>query len=172
MNRSKPKSKLLIAMTSLASLASPIAEAQKPQCAQILATEDDQNRACGIDIEGIRAAIASVMRQNGYAIEQDAHKGTSCLTVSFAISSVRLRSGGVASPNCAASSMLIFSFLPELRFPFQSRAPWGATYDRFSVPICEVSAVSAGPIPMQNQQRDNFIQLTERCILEEERRRR
>lgn len=173
MNRSKPKSKLLIAMTLLASLASPIAEAQKPECAQILATGDgDQNRACGIDREGIRAAIASVMRQNGYAIEQDRDKVASCLMVSFGIATSRLVSSGVASNTCAASLKLTFSFLPELRFLFQSRAPWGATYDWFSVPICEESAVSVGPIPMQNQQRDNFIQLTERCILEEERRRR
>jgi hypothetical protein len=169
MNRSKPKSKLLIAMTLLASLASPGAEAQKPQCARFLAIEEerDQHRACGINSEGLKAAIASVMRQNGYAIEQDADKGTSCLSVSFGINPLP-----ISSNSCAVSLRLTFSFLPELRFLFQSRAPWGATYDLFRVPICELGAVSVGPIPMQNQQRENLIQFTERCILEEERMRR
>jgi hypothetical protein len=169
MDRSKPKSKLFVALTLLASLVASGAEAQKPQCALVssLGHDDSKDRACGISHEGIKAAIASVMGQNSYVIEQNESNGLSCLQVNFHATSLQLPSGNTSRNHCVVTLALEFGFLPDGLL--QTRAPWGALYQRNFFPVCERRWLGVGPTPMQNQLRDIFVQYTETCLLEEER---
>jgi hypothetical protein len=163
MEQSKPKSKLLVALILLASLAASAAEAQKPQCVSIdFSSQDAVARQCGLDFQGLEAAAASILRQNGYVISS---QNESCLQVWLKTASIELQNN-----HCAMSLELGFSFFPISFGLSPMQAPWGASYWP-RVIICRQGFMATGRKPMQTQVRDGLIQATEMCILEEERNR-
>jgi hypothetical protein len=163
MDRSKPKSKLLVALTLLASLAASGAKAQKPECVSLdFSSQDALARQCGLDFKGLEAAAASILRQNGYVISSQNER---CLQVWLDTASLDLQDN-----HCAMTLELGFSFFPISFGVSPMQAPWGASYWPRAI-ICRQVVLADGPKPMQTQVRDSLIQATEKCLLEEERNR-
>lgn len=164
MKRGTLKLSLLSVSGFIALLGAPTAAAQKPDCASVIVPQEEQiSRQCGLNYQSLAAAIASAMRQNGYAISPQ--PAENCLQVFFDTTSLDQRD------RCAALVELGFWFRPDVsRGLSPSRAPWGASYlPRFV--ICEKSAVVAGSKPMQTLVRNFLRDMTEQCILEEEEKR-
>jgi hypothetical protein len=147
---------LVLAIMSLVVTTS--ASAQERRSAIIHAgTDDEDHRKCGLNHAGVSAAVASVMRRNGFQIEQNLTKG---INVDVILTPVPI-SGG-----CAVSIEVDFSFIRAVT------SGWGDTYIAI-VSVCRKTALLTGPIhSLQARIRERAIEFTEVCISEEEAARR
>jgi len=134
------------------------AEAQQRKSAFVFSeTDTDGHQYCGVNHEGISAAVASVLRSNGYQMAEKTD--SQAMDVYVALTPVPISSG------CAVSFKVEFSFFQH------ARSGWGDSYFG-KLLLCTRSGIQTGSINnMQSNLRLLSIQATEMCIREEERKR-
>ena len=133
--------------------------AQQPRRAFVLSEQaQGADLQCGINYDALRAAVSSVLRQNGYTIVQGNDPQRMIVYV--------VATSTFIETICAVNLNLDFRFYSDVR------ANWGTNYFA-DVVICQRSHLLLGPAAnMASRARERIASSTEMCISEEERRRR
>ena len=130
--------------------------AQERPMAEIFSEKEQEiHRQCGINFDGLKAAVANVLRRDGYQISHVEDRRA--MMVSLTLNPTRIYGG------CAVTFEVSFGFIGS------ALAPWGQRYALNHV-ICRKSSIHTDAVShLQASLRSHAIEFTEFCLYDEER---